>query len=356
MNDGALRSILLTAILAPASWAAFGAISGTAVSAIVLASAAYFLVRESRWTRSIRIAAVWLGLMALVGLLVPAVNAARGAARCMQCVNHLRQIGIAVRNYADNFGCYPPTCTYDKSGRPLHSWRSLIKEFMSPIPDMCKYNEPWDSPSNREVLADRRLAYIYQCPTDHAAHAPDSTETSYVAIVGNRSKWRHRRAENTDQKLNDQAADVFLVIEMHDSGIQWTEPKDIDFDDVPALKSIAAKSSHTRDNDYFSRKTPGVNAVLVHGDMIFLFPWNFSPSVLTGLLPPEELLLPPEELRRIARSRFKYDPYSQLRREELRVHWPHLIGLPVWIVSLGLLFYQATRCKKTRREAAAPSP
>jgi hypothetical protein len=340
MNYSAIRSILLTVILLSASWAAFGAISGTAVSTILFVLAAYFFVRESRWTRSIRIAAVLLGLSALVALVLPAVNAAREAARGVQCENHLRQIGIAVRNYGDTFGCHPPPCTYDKSGRPLHSWRSLIKEFMSSIPDKCNYNEPWDSPSNRELLADRRLAYIYQCPADQTAYAPDSTATSYVAIVGKRAKWRFGKAESTDQKLHNQAADAFLVIEMHDSEIQWTEPKDIDFDDVPALKSIAAKSSHARDHGYFYGKTPAVNAVLVHGDMVFTFPWDSRTSVLTGLLPPEVLLLPPEERRRIERSRHKYDPYSELFREELRVDWAHLVGLPVWIVAVALLSYQ----------------
>jgi len=74
--------------------------------------------------------------------------------------------------------------------------------------------------------------------------------------------------------------------------------------------------------------------------MVFVFPWDSRTSVLTDLLPPEELLLPPEELRKIEMARGKYDPYSQLRREELRVHWPHLIGLPVWIVAVALLSYQ----------------
>jgi len=312
-----------------------------------------FLVRESFWTPSLRVAVVFVGLSAFVALALPAVNTAREGARGMQCENKLRQIGIAVRNYEDVYGCYPPTCTYDKSGRPLHSWRSLLKEFMSPIPDRFNYNEPWDSPHNRGLLADHRLAYIYQCPTDKAAHAPGSTATSYVAIVGKRAPWRRGNAEGTHHKLPNQAADAFLVIELANSGIQWTQPKDIDFDDAPALLSIAAKSPHARNHGYFSCQTPGVNAVLVHGDMVFTFPWDSRTSVLTGLLPPEELLLPPEELRRIERSRFKYDPYSQLRREELRVNWPHLIGLPVWIVAVGLLFYQLTCSRKSRPGAVS---
>lgn len=350
MNYGAIRSILLAVILLPASWAAFGAISGTAVSVILFVLAAAFLARESFWTRSVRIAAVVLGLSSLVGLFLDAAPSARERARGVHCENNLRQIGIAVRNYWDIHGCYPPICTYDKSGRPLHSWRSLLEPFLSNSSfAKCNYNEPWDSPSNREFLADRLT--VYKCPMDQTACAPNSTATSYVAIVGKRATWRHGKAEspshespnheNTDQKLPNQAADAFLVIEMHDSRIQWTEPKDIDFDDVPALMSIAAKSSHTRDHGYFYCQTPAVNAVLVHGDMVFLFPWDSRTSVLTGLLPPEER-------RRIERSRFMYSPYSELRREELRVHWPHLVGLPIWILAVTLLVYQGIVASRRR--------
>ena len=131
MNYGAIRSILLTVILLSASWAAFGAVSGTAVSAILFVLAAYFLVRESRWTRSIRIAAVVLGLSALVGLAVPAVKAARETARCMQCVNRLKQLAAGVQNYHDVQGCYPLPCTRDKAGRPMHSWRLLILPYFT---------------------------------------------------------------------------------------------------------------------------------------------------------------------------------------------------------------------------------
>ncbi|MFM8726754.1 MAG: DUF1559 domain-containing protein, partial [Planctomycetaceae bacterium] len=89
----------------------------------------------------------------LAGLMLPAVQSTREAARRMQSVNNLKQIGIALHGYHDATGDFPPAVVRDKDGKPLYSWRVLILPYLEQgnIFSKWKRDEPWDSPNNKPL-------------------------------------------------------------------------------------------------------------------------------------------------------------------------------------------------------------
>src|SRR3954471_12033887 len=68
----------------------------------------------------------------LVALIMPAVQAAREAARRTQCLNNLRQMGVAAHEYHDSFGslpsgwfCEPYTTGCSNQGATTTQWNGM---------------------------------------------------------------------------------------------------------------------------------------------------------------------------------------------------------------------------------------
>lgn len=73
----------------------------------------------------------------LIALLLPAVQQAREAARRTQCKNNIKQLGLALHNYHDNFLVFPPgVISSTTGGAPYQGWgwNAMILPYMDQAP------------------------------------------------------------------------------------------------------------------------------------------------------------------------------------------------------------------------------
>jgi len=176
-------------------------------------------------------------------ILWPAVQNAREAARRTQCYGDLFWIRTALYNYHDEFGSLPPAVVTDESGRPMHSWRVLLMNNgghmdgysrQPPLPEY-RFDEPWNSPSNRKL--ESTCFRTFACSSD-----PDSgalKRTNFVAVVGADTLWPRTGTRDfgdlQEPHKHSKYKDKILLIELPDSHIHWIEPRDITFDEAIAL-------------------------------------------------------------------------------------------------------------------------
>ena len=124
----------------------------------------------------------------LIALLLPAVQQAREAARRSQCKNHLKQLGLAMHNYHDTHGVFPPGYVR-VNNRPEWAWGTFLLPFMD---QTALYNElgvgdpdsDWDSVSSADQPGRTSLS-SYRCPSDTVTETNSSRGTwgaaNYVA-------------------------------------------------------------------------------------------------------------------------------------------------------------------------------
>lgn len=117
----------------------------------------------------------------LIALLLPAVQAAREAARRMQCANNYKQIGIAMHSYHNAVGSFPTgifmwyagTCAAPSSSSGQYDgfgWSSFILPYMEQgqIYDQLDFNTGYGHGVNWEVSANFINGYL--CPSDPGGH------------------------------------------------------------------------------------------------------------------------------------------------------------------------------------------
>src|SRR4051794_40990059 len=97
--------------------------------------------------------------------------------------SRLAAIESAMCQYHEKYGHFPPAHRVDKQGRPAHSWRVLLLEFLDwELYRMYDFDQAWDSPANSR-LADK-MPPSYASTAYDPRHGPPPTTTCFVVIEG----------------------------------------------------------------------------------------------------------------------------------------------------------------------------
>jgi hypothetical protein len=95
--------------------------------------------------------------------------------------NNLKMIGLAMHNFHDVYGTFPPAVIYGPDGKPWHSWRVLVLPFLEqqPLYEKYRFDEPWNGPNNSKLL--ENIPPMYR---DSAHGEPMDYFTHYAAATG----------------------------------------------------------------------------------------------------------------------------------------------------------------------------
>jgi len=129
--------------------------------------------------------------------LLPAVQAAREAARRSQCSNNLKQIGLALHNYHDIYRCFPPIRVRDT--RCSNTWLSQNISWGARITGqlelMTLYDKTnwevwpgWHAPNNAADGPLRSKPPAFRCPSDSGDGRVVWTDIDGDRVTGGRPR------------------------------------------------------------------------------------------------------------------------------------------------------------------------
>jgi len=145
--------------------------------------------------------------------------------KLMTTHNCFKGISVALHEYHDEYGCFPPVVVRGEDGRAEHSWRSLIHPYRvravyprdeggPPDDRVYRFSAVWDSPHNLEV-----------------GRWKGGTNPAYdlLAVVGPGTVWEEGGTCRW-KDVTDRTSNTLLAIAVPSVGIGWHEPRDAVFD------------------------------------------------------------------------------------------------------------------------------
>ena len=255
------------------------------------------LKRQSGRTPIAAIIGISLLLLLVIGLSLPAVPAAREAARRMQCSNNVKQILLSMQNYSERNRYFPLVMGAGPNGDPV-SWRVSLLPFLerNDLYERYDQGQPWDSPHNEPLQHRTGGPIVYSCPSDPSSipHARSSAgaESSQSSLLftaytiptgdGALSNQFHLRKDQLPERYSRKLA----VLEACGQKIVWSEPRDVELSDDTLGVNLDGDQPGRSRGIMSSYHIGGVTAGYLDGSVRFMSK-DVDEEVLRQLMDPD---------------------------------------------------------------------
>ncbi|TWU48186.1 DUF1559 family PulG-like putative transporter [Rubripirellula reticaptiva] len=167
----------------------------------------------------------------LLALLLPAVQAARKAARTAVASNQVKQIGLGMHNYHSAYRQLPFTVTENTAGEERLGWRLALSPFVEGQSQWESYNNDvmWNSPVNEQVsiVAPEAFQVVNGTPGDTAIFVIVDPAGMFPPTPNTTIRFRD---------ITDGLSNTLMAIQLPQQGVIWTSNINVTADE--AFKAI----------------------------------------------------------------------------------------------------------------------
>ena len=173
----------------------------------------------------------------LAGLLLPALQAARNAARQMTDSNNLKQVGLAFHNYEATYKRLPAPITVNAAGVKVWSWTVALTPFCEDTQIYSQVNfldmQPWNAPQNSFMqgpspawLTSSRSVNINECHVFVLSAPTKQPRGNPIFIEGTYTKF---------DEITDGLGNTILTIMLVNHSVPWASPTTLTIDEAYQL-------------------------------------------------------------------------------------------------------------------------